>query len=61
MTTSLQQVSQDSILENNHDSHSVNTGLNGDAGIVHVATNVSEDLKIPLDINSFELVVRHLV
>jgi hypothetical protein len=29
-----------------YDLHSVNTGLDGNAGIVHVATNVSEDLEI---------------
>lgn len=41
-------------------SHSINTGLDGNAGIVHVATDVSEDLRIELDTNSpnFVLVTR---
>ena len=37
---------------------SVNTGLNGDTGVVHVATNVSKDLGLPLDAN-FKLCARH--
>lgn len=31
------------------DSHSVNTGLDSNAGIIHVAANVSENLKSLLD------------
>jgi hypothetical protein len=45
MTTSLEKWS----VQNPHnaykfDSHSVNTGLDGDTGIIHVAANVSENL-----------------
>lgn len=32
------------------DSHSVDTGLNGNTGIVHVAANVSEDLSLEAEL-----------
>jgi hypothetical protein len=37
-----------------HNSHSINTGLDSNTGIIHMAANVSENLNRLLDTNSHE-------
>lgn len=52
MTTSLKMVSGDSIVAQMQNLHSINTSLDSNTGIVHVAANVSQNLRMQLDTNS---------